>query len=110
MRAKLLIVAVLLAAGLASAQESEPAQPAKVKTLNELVAERREVKKAQDGLKAAFEKLVADFQKEPATIKFNAAQARVRQSHQEVDKRLKELDSEIAEKVSKETKAEATKP
>ena len=94
-----LIAAILLSATMAQAGE-----PTKVRSLDQLLADRAEVTKVLDGLRQSFDKIVADFQKRPETVKFNEDQAKTRQAYQDVDKRLKELDGLIAEQVAKERK------
>lgn len=96
------IAAVLLLAGAVSAQEADPAQ--KARPLPELLKDRAAVQEAIKTLTKSWDDARKEFADRKETKEFNAKLQKLQEGFQASDRRLKELDSQIAEQVSKEHK------
>ena len=99
------LAAVLLLVGVVSAQEADPAQPAKAtKPLAELLKDRAAVQEVLKGMTKSFDDTRKEFSDRKETKEFNAKLQKLQQGFLESDKRLKELNEQIADAAAKDQK------
>ena len=98
------VLALLLIGCWPPAFGQEETEAAQAKTLDQLVADRKGVSETMDGLKKNWEKNEAEFRKTKPFMEHDAKQKQIQQTYLEVAKRLKALDTQIVERVSKDHK------
>lgn len=99
-----ILLILLLLAAIAAVAHGQEAEAAQVRTLQELITERDVLKKSMQDTTKAWEANKAEFEKRKEWIEYNTKQLKLQQEYGTIEAKLRPLDAQIADLVTKQQK------